>query len=535
MNIGWTQVAREIHGQQQGSKLWSMSGSGWMWLLCIIVAIFLSKIFFMQVITGGVSMVWSEGNRLEVRRIIAARGVIEGRGGEILARNSVAGVDNFFREYPENDLFVHALGVVGRISEDELQKCGDASCDANMIIGKNGLEKYYQEVLSGVDGEEIVEVDAKGEAQRSVAKRDAVAGKTVRTNLDVGLGREIMKILSERETEKKTRIKAAVVVSKVDTGQVLALVSWPAYNNNVFNGGDKEALSSLLSDEEYKPMFNRVSGGAYPPGSVFKLVTLMAGLETGVIDRDTRVMDTGEIKIGQYRYGSWNFDQNGRTEGEMDVVKGLARSNDIFFYKVGEWLGEERLISWSRKMGLGEKTELDISGELAGAVPDPLERERRSGERWFLGNTYHLSIGQGDLLATPLQINRVTAGVISGKKCQFMIVGQGGECSDLNTGVENRKLILEGMKAVCRSGGTAFEFFDSTTQVACKTGTAQQGGEKAMPHAWISVLIPSLGKGDEIEAYEQGLVVTVLVEEAGEGSYEAAPIARKILDYVVNL
>lgn len=526
MKIGWIQVTHELLGQQPVKAAWLMGKRSWSVIILAVVSILLSKLFFMQVITGGQIWVWSEGNRLEVRKLPAARGVIEDRGGVVLARNSVTA-----REYPERELFVHAIGVMGQCGPTD----GGDVCYPGQIVGKSGLEKYYQQTLAGEDGEEIVEVDAKGTAQRVVARRESVSGKTIRTNLDVGLGRKILEILQEREVKKKDRIKAAIVVSKISSGQVLAMVSWPGYDNNLFVAvGQEDKLKAVLADEKWKPMFNRVSGGVYPPGSVYKLITLLAGLEEKAIDKDTRIEDTGEIKIGEYRYGSWNFDQNGRKEGEMDVIRGLARSNDIFFYKVGEWLGEEKLIAWSKKLGLGVRTGIDISGEVPGLVPNPLERERKNGERWFLGNTYHLAIGQGDLLTTPLQINRMTAEVIVGRKCVPRLVGADQGCEALNTGVENRELILAGMKAVCRTGGTAFEFFDSKMPVACKTGTAQQGGEKDMPHAWVTVVIPKPNEGEGLDAFEEGLAVTVLVEEAGEGSYEAAPMARSILDYVMT-
>jgi penicillin-binding protein 2 len=255
------------------------------------------------------------------------------------------------------------------------------------------------------------------------------------------------------------------------------------------------------------------------------MVTAYAGLESGKIKRDTLIEDTGEIKIDQYRYGNWYFDQYGRTEGQINIERALARSNDIFFYKVGELVGVDELVKWSRKFGLGEPTGIELPGEVSGLVPDRLWKERMTGERWFLGNTYHMSIGQGDLTATPLQIARMTAGAVSGRLCQVSIIKDSEpKCESLGLKTENTEIVKEGMRQVCASGGTAFPFFDFAPPVLCKTGTAQHAGQKAesdLPHAWITVAYP---------AENPEMVLTVMLEAAGEGSYEAGPVARQILE-----
>jgi penicillin-binding protein 2 len=264
------------------------------------------------------------------------------------------------------------------------------------------------------------------------------------------------------------------------------------------------------------------------------LVTASAGLETGKINQDSLIEDTGEIKVGDYRYGTWNFDQHGKKEGFIGLIKAIAKSNDIFFYTVGEMVGVENLKQWSNALSLGQKTGIELAGEVAGQVPDPVWKERTTGERWFLGNTYHMSIGQGDLLTTPLQLNRMTAAVLSGQVCPPRLSGgdsrQGCRSDGLSSA--HRELILAGMKQACQPGGTAFPFFQFQPEVACKTGTAQHGGEKTAPHAWITVVIPS-GGGTALANYEGGLVITVLLEEAGEGSYEAGPIAKAVAEYVI--
>jgi penicillin-binding protein 2 len=258
---------------------------------------------------------------------------------------------------------------------------------------------------------------------------------------------------------------------------------------------------------------------------VFKPVTAYAGLEEGKITSTTEFVDTGELKVGIYRYGNWYFDQYGRTEGSINLAKALARSNDIFFYKVGEEVGVEKLVSWARKFGLGEPTGIELPGERAGLVPDRLWKERATGEKWFLGNTYHMSIGQGDLLVTPLQVARMTLGVVSGRLCDVSILKNSDiKCQDLGLKAEDVLTVREGLKGVCATGGTAFPFFNFEPWVLCKTGTAQHSGQKTkedLPHAWMTVAYP--GENPE-------MILTVMLEAAGEGSAEAGPVARAIVD-----
>ncbi len=529
-------------------NLWSgekqeYQGKGFGWTLNVISVLcfgwLLSRAFFLQVVTGKQNLVWAEGNRVEKRQLLSERGVIKDRFGEVLARNSLNG-EREVREYPSGVAVAHLLGYVGEVSSEELEACG-GSC-AGEVVGKMGIEKLYEKELRGQSTQELVEVNAKGEEVRVIGKKEGLSGDTLELTIDGELQKTIARVLQEAKSEKDYPIRGAVVVSKTN-GEILALTSWPSFDPNLFSGGARtdageyQEASAVLMDTENKPMFNRALGGSFPPGSIFKLVSAVAGVEEGKIDASTVVTDTGELKVGIYRYGSWYFDQYGKTEGSVDLVKALARSNDIFFYKVGEWVGVNKLEEWSRKMGLGQKSNLSWPGEVAGVVPDPKAKERRTGERWFLGNTYHLAIGQGDLLTTPLQMNRATQATITGNLCDLKIlIGKDSKCRELDMETTTRELILKGMIAACSQGGTAFPFFGFKPQVACKTGTAQHGGEDTKPHAWISVVVPKINDHNEytLADYEQGVVITVLLEEAGEGSYEAGPVALKIARFVAE-
>jgi len=491
----------------------------------LVFLLILGRVVFLTAFMGKYYRSLAADNRVLEEGIEAQRGRILDRNGKVLAE-SVKEDGSFIRFYPFGEILAHVVGYVNFEGQ-----------------GVVGLEESYDKELAGVAGEVLFEAEARGKV-REMVKIEALPGKDIKTNLDFELQKAVYLVLRKKLDELGLS-EGVVVISKIN-GEVLSLVSLPAFDPNLFVGADRRGeaggnysrVEQILSDEEGKPLFDRAVAGAYAPGSVYKLVPAVAGLSEGVIDGDFLVEDEGEIKIGEERFGNWYFDQYGRMEGRVGVVKALARSNDIFFYKLGEMLGEERLISWSRMLGLGEKTGIDLGGEVAGLVPDPLWREKTFGSRWYLGNTYHMAIGQGDLLTTPLQINRMTASVVSGKKCRPVLVNlQGGralleECEDLGVGERAGELVLEGMRRACSRGedykGTAFPFFDVDKTVYCKTGTAQQGGEGDEPHAWITVVVP---RGEEILDW---VVMTVMLPAGGEGSSEAGPVAKEIVDYLIE-
>ena len=347
-------------------------------------------------------------------------------------------------------------------------------------------------------------------------------------------------------------------MSKPTTGEVLALYSSPSFNPNGFTLGQTNEQYQALTTNPDEPMFFRAIGGAYPPGSTFKLVTAVSALEEGAVRPDTLIEDTGVINIGPFSYPNWFFLQYGKTDGLVDMVKAIQRSNDIYFYKAGEAVGIERLNRWARKLGVGRPLGIEIAGEAAGLMPDPAWKKERFTSRadlearnhlWFLGDTYHVAIGQGYLLTTPLQVNTWTNSIANGGKlCRPTIKKGVRDCHDLGIGEETIGVITEGMKKACETGGTGLPLFNfkvgaAHVPVACKTGTAEFGDPDNKTHAWFTVFapIPVLGSGLEKRegqtpsdteriSGEPEISITVLVEGAGEGSDVAAPIAKKILE-----
>ena len=303
----------------------------------------------------------------------------------------------------------------------------------------------------------------------------------------------------------------------------------------------QDEYGALMSSPD-QPLFNRAIGGVYPPGSTFKIVTALAGLEEGVVNKSTIVEDTGVITVGSFSFPNWYFKQYGKTDGTVDVVKGIERSNDIFFYKAGEWLGITKISEWAKKVGVGKTLGIELSGEATGLMPDPTWKNKtfqtpqdieEKNNEWYLGDTYHVAIGQGYLLTTPLKVNAWTNSIASsGKLCRPTIkkVETGKlkmeTCKDLKIKKETIDLVTQGMKKACEEGGTGWPLFGFTVKnipisVACKTGTAEYGDPGNRTHAWFTAFAP-------VENPE--ISVTVILEGAGEGSEKAAPVAKKILE-----
>lgn len=505
-------------------------------LLTLAFGILFFRLFDLTIAQGERNRELAEGQRIRLRKIIAPRGIIFDSKGRPLVRNvpiykkcSAKGGSNVEcriisreealkmeaggreadlvvevgREYPYGEAMAHLLGYLGETTEEEVvSKKGELG----RLVGRTGIEEQYEGLLRGKDGGELVEVDTHGVTVRKIGRREPTPGQDLTLSIDLDLQLAAWEALKGK--------KGAIVAQNPQNGQVLALVSSPSFNPS--NITDK-----VLNDENH-PLFNRAISGAYPPGSTFKIITSVAGLEEKKIDAQTKIEDTGQIVIGQYRYANWYFTQYGKTEGVIDLVRAIKRSTDTFFYKVGELVGARKLVVWGKSFGLDRISGIDLPGEIEGFMPDPT-----SGD-WFLGNTYHLSIGQGSLGLTPLQVNLMTSVIASrGKLCRPKVAEQAtgnkqqSDCLDLKLKPETLRLITEGMKEACSIGGTAFPLFDFSPQVACKTGTAEFGDPADRTHAWLTAFSPP----DKPE-----IVVTALVEAGGEGSSVAAPIVKQVLE-----
>jgi penicillin-binding protein 2 len=510
-------------------------------LLSVLTLILVARLFQLTMIEGSYQRQQAESNRVLGIRSGAQRGVFLDRTGlplvvnipeykrqipgttmhqalfEPITREQALKLEyqdgervfyDIRRNYTCGRACAPVIGYMSEVTDTDIQKHAGEYMLGDWI-GTAGLEKTYEDNLKGQSGSELVEINAQGSSQRVLGKVEAKVGRDIPLSIDRGLTEVLYQALQG--------FQGAAVAQIPQTGEILAMVSTPSFDpNNI-------AVSLAEPDE---PFFNRAVAGAYPPGSVFKIVTAIASLEEGALNEQSVVQDTGEIRIDTYRYGNWLFDQYGRTEGEVNLVKALQRSNDIFFYKAGEAVGAQKLADWARLLGFGATTGLNIFGETGGLIPDPEWKEKVKGERWFLGNTYHMAIGQGDVEVTPLQINRLMGVVATGGALcpPSLTKPQTGQvrCAQLNLNDTTIRLIKEGLTKACQPGGTGVAFFHFLPQVACKTGTAQEGGIKDNPHAWFTLYAP---------AENPQISLTVLVERGGQGSEVASPIAKKAMDY----
>ncbi|MBI2622205.1 hypothetical protein HYW66_01030, partial [Candidatus Microgenomates bacterium] len=393
------------------------------------------RLFFLQIIKGGEYRSLANSNRIKEEIIHAPRGIIYDRNGYPLVRNlpgfririaSPAGEllrvisqeealrlamkDNptleidTLREYLYPEEFAHVLGYLGEDNKT-----------AN-IGGKAGLEESYNSQLLGVDGKRLIEVDAARRTLRELGKQEGTSGQDLKTTLDLPLQKKAYSAMEEVE-------RGALVASDPRSGEILALVSKPSFDPNLFTLGEgyREAseegklktVAEIFNDPD-QPLFNRVISGTYPPGSTFKIITAAAALEEKVISKDTQIEDIGILRIGAFSFPNWYFLQYGKLEGLLNIVGAIKRSNDIFFYKLAEMVGIEKLEEMAKKFGLAATLGIDIRGEAAGLFPSDVWKQEAIGDKWYLGDTYHIGIGQGYLLTTPLQMNAWTQVVANG-------------------------------------------------------------------------------------------------------------------------
>ncbi len=539
--------------------LWRTS---FFFIFCLILFFILFlRLFNLQIFNGKQNRELADGNRIQIKLIYAPRGVIYDRNGKILASNSPAfrlydqrskkaklipreealelevkndpkvkdlEVDNV-RTYPKGEEFAHVLGYVGEISEDQLKLAEYKGYRLGDRIGKGGIEAQYEKVLKGVNGGEIIEVNSSGEKIRTLRTNPPTHGQNIYLNIDASLQNKLFSLLKEA-TIKVGSCCAAALAMDPRNGQILALVSLPSFDPNVITFGDDSAISGIFSDP-FSPILNRVISGTYPPGSTFKIVSSLAALTSGKITPETTFQDNGPIYLGSFKFTNWYFNQYGKTDGPVNLLKAIQRSNDIYFYEVSRIIGEQALIDMARKLKLGGKLDIDLPTEEAGLIPDDSWKRKTLNEVWFPGDTLHMSIGQGFVLTTPLQILGITSfiggnGVLYKPQLVMKITSGSLTISEFKPKIlvsnlissDKINLVKEGLEQVTKNGGTAWPFFTFPIPTAGKTGTAEYGDPKDRTHAWYTSYAP---------ADEPKIALTVLIEGGGGGSSVAAPIAKE--------
>ena len=428
----------------------------------------------------------------------------------------------------------HLLGYTGKISELELSKMVN---DYSLIdyIGKSGLEYFWEKELKGQNGRRNIEVDALGRQKKIVSEVKSQDGSNLRLAIDSELQRKTESVV-DFYLKKLNLGRASVVIMNPQNGEVLTLLSIPSYDNNYFAKGiSQDDYLKYLKDEN-QPLFNRAISGEFPSGSTFKLVVASAALQEKVINETTSFLSTGGLRLGQWFFPDWKAGGHGTT----NVRKALSDSVNTFFYYIGGGyqdfvgLGLDRLVKYSKLFGLGIKSGIDLPSEATGFVPTAEWKETTKGESWYIGDTYHFAIGQGDVLVTPIQVaNFIDAVANGGRLLEPHLVN--GILDSSNNVVreigekvvrenfiseDNNKIVREGMRQTVLSG-SARSLQTLPVTMAGKTGTAQWSTKKD-PHAWFTGFAP----------YDNPqIVITIMIEEGKEGSTVAVPIAREIMQW----
>lgn len=464
--------------------------------------------------------------------------------------------ESSLRDYIYPEYLVHATGYIGEINRNELVSFTKQGYDysGGDFVGKSGLEKEYEFYLDGKNGAEQIEVNSLGEKIKTIGIKQPISGDSLVLNVNFKLQKSAEEILQKNyqalrkaaaaDEDRPMPTGAAAVVLNVKNGAVLAAASLPDYNLNLFAKGISNADYKKLINDPLRPMVNRYIMSAVPPGSIFKLVTGTAAMKELGVKGDTTFYDSnGRFYIPNWSRPFRNWNPYG--EGKLDFIKSIARSNNIVFYELGyelykEFKGE-KLAEYAQKYGLGSKTGIDLPGEKSGLVPTDRWKKNNLDQGWYPGDSVNLSIGQGSLLTTPIQIADLIATVANeGKSYQPQLVdkiidSQGNLVKDikplLNIDLSQEidqnifKTLKQGMHDVVNKNyGTAYRHFKKfPITVAGKTGTAQTSG--SANHGWFGGFAPY--QNPEI-------AVVVLIENSGSSAY-SIPIAREIMAYYFGL
>ncbi|MFZ2226164.1 MAG: penicillin-binding protein 2 [Candidatus Moraniibacteriota bacterium] len=436
------------------------------------------------------------------------------------------------RNYEDSTIFSHVLGYDGKVTREEIDK--NKGYSMTDYIGKAGIEKTYEAELHGAAGAQQVEIDSQGNVKKNLGTINPQSGSDLILNIDQELQKKIYDSLSSLLEKTGTKLAAAVAIDP-NTGGILALVSFPGYDNNLFARGiSNDEYRTLITDNDL-PLLNRATSGEYPPGSTIKPAVAAAALSEGTITPETIINGLGgNLSIGSFNFGDW------KPHGPSDVRTAIAESNDIFFYTIGggygniRGLGMSAMKKYENLFGFGSPTGIDLPNESSGFIPDEKWKLDKLKEKWYIGDSYHCAIGQGFVTATPLQLANYTAAVAnSGTLYVPHVVNRIRKSDGTEESVpaeivrknfispEVMKVIREGMRQVV-TDGTAQTLKNSIVPIAGKTGTAQFGVGGKETHGWFVSFAP----------YDNPkIAMVVLVEGGGEGHSSALPVTKEVYDW----
>ena len=439
------------------------------------------------------------------------------------------------RTYPLVEDFSHVVGYVGPVSERDLEERPNPDPVLRIPkfqIGKIGVERWMEDTLRGSAGNKRIEVNAVGRVMRELERTDGTPGQDIQLTIDAGVQNFVQARLGEES--------AACIVMDVNTGELIACASAPGFDPNLFVRGINQTDYSGLMQDDHRPLANKTVQGAYPPGSTFKMITALAALEEGLITPETTHYCPGYLEFGDRRFHCWK--RGGH--GTVDLAKSLSESCDVYYYEIAQKVGIDKIAEMGKRFGLGVRHDLPMSAITEGIMPDKAWKQERWGQDWRIGDTINASIGQGYVLASPLQLTVMTARIASGRAVVPRILRAIGgkpvempQAEPLGISAASLRSIQDGMGEVMNSQrGTAFSsrIADETMVLAGKTGTSQVRNITAAERARGVVSNDDLPWNRRDHALYVGYApfdkpryaVTVVVEHGGGGSAAAAPIAR---------
>ncbi|MBF2055365.1 MAG: penicillin-binding protein 2 [Candidatus Sericytochromatia bacterium] len=568
-----------------------------LWLALLAAGIFLAlfgRLFYLQVVVGEQYSEKALNNRLRSEPILAPRGNIYDRKGQILATNKEAHalrfdprqlsnaqiyqtlqllsryldstyedlrgridfrypqpvylyhdlspqelavvlehrdrlpgiqiVTSLERYYPLQERMAHFLGHMGQISPDELQDPAYQQYVPGAQVGKGGLERLYEPFLKGVDGRESRELQLRKDETDPVYQRtEPIPGHDLRLTIDKDLQTFCYELL------KKQGVAGSIIVMEPQTGELLALVSYPAYDPNLFNKGLSQAQWEALQNDPLHPFLDR-STNAYAPGSIYKVVSTLAALGTGHLTPARQFISRGSLRVSGHLFYDWNR----QGFGQVDIHQALAHSIDTVYYELSQEMGMQAIEDYSERFALGHPTGVDLPAEASGLIPSPAWKQQRLKQPWMPGDAVNASIGQGFVQMTPLQAVRMTAAVANGGYLvpPHLVQKIGGDVQGLSPArpaavpvadipPADWQTVRRGLEEAV-TYGTAKVLKMPRVRVAAKTGTAETiPGKK--DHAWIIAYAPA-----ESPRY----AMTVFLEHGGSGGGKAAPLGRKVFDYL---
>ncbi len=436
------------------------------------------------------------------------------------------------REYYSGVLAAHLLGYIGEVSEDELDDKGYEDYNPGDYIGKNGIERGWEQELHGSDGGRQLEVDARGRVLRTVSETYPAVGNSVVLTIDLNVQQQAERAFGDQA--------GAAVAMDVNTGEILAFVSNPGFDPALFSGKlPAEKWQEYLDDKRH-PLENKALTGQYPPGSIFKIITALAGLEDGKINESTSVNCNGSYDLGTSTFKCWNK----RGHGTTSLKKSLRESCDVYYYQLGEQLGVDRIAATAKKFMLGSPLGIGLNNEKSGMIPSAEWKQKRFGKRWYHGETLPVAIGQGYVLMTPIQMASMIAtvaneGTIYRPHLVKRIVDADGKLlkefkpealGSTGISVDKFRLIKQGLYSVVNdAGGTGAAARLGDIKVAGKTGTSQvvklRSSKQSTPYQFRDhALFVAFAPYDKPE-----IAVAVVIEHGEHGGSAAAPIAGRIL------